>query len=95
MNRRTQDLYRGRVSLPGARYFVTIVTKGRIRSLFGDSVAESVSGEIERLETDGDVLNICAVVMPDHLHWLLELGGRLALGQVVSKLKGKLRQRCP
>ena len=95
MNRRTEDLYRGRVSLPGACYFVTIVTKGRLRSLDCDTVIEAVFREIEGLETDGDVLNICAVVMPDHLHWLLKLGRRLSLGQVISKLKGKLRHGCP
>lgn len=44
---------------------------------------------METHETDGDVVNECAVIMDDHLHWLFELKGRLSLGRVVAKLKTK------
>ncbi|MGB0417091.1 MAG: transposase, partial [Coraliomargarita sp.] len=42
---------------------------------------------MELLENNGDIENICATVMPDHVHWLFVLGARLPLGRIVSKWK--------
>ena len=86
--RRTEDLHKGRLSEAGARYFVTITTKQR-RPCLKNNMA-SVLGMMESIELAGGVLNLCAVIMPDHLHWLFELGDQLALGRVVSKFKGSL-----
>jgi len=41
------------------------------------------------MTTDGTWLLRCAVVMPDHLHLLIELGARLPLAKAVQRLKAK------
>jgi len=49
-------------------------------------------------EIEAHASTLCYVVMPDHVHWLLELGGDIGLSRVVQKFKSlsarKLRQRC-
>ena len=42
-------------------------------------------------DTQRDAATIAFVVMPDHFHWLLELGERLTLGRIVARLKSQTR----
>jgi len=42
---------------------------------------------MEDLEKTGDLKNYCSTVMPDHVHWLFQLGARLSLGRVVARWK--------
>jgi len=39
----------------------------------------------------GDTQTLAATVMPDHTHWLFQLGGRLTFGRVVARLKTETR----
>ncbi len=41
------------------------------------------------METDAIWLSRCAVVMPDHVHLLLQLADKLTLGKAVARLKSK------
>lgn len=41
------------------------------------------------METDSVWLSRCAVVMPDHIHLLVQLADRLTLGKAVARLKSK------
>ncbi len=85
--RKTDRLYRGRVSITGARYFVTLTTDNRVRCLQSSETQRALLKQMETQMADGDLINECAVVMHDHVHWLFELTGRLPLGRVIAKFK--------
>ncbi|MDQ8180883.1 transposase [Pelagicoccus sp. SDUM812005] len=87
--RNTQALRRGRVSVPNARYFVTVCTRDRAPVLCSDEVWLSLVQQWENQELEGDMSLHCMVLMPDHLHVVFRLGARLKLGQVVGKFKSK------
>ena len=78
----------GRVSLPNNIYSVASVTAGRV-PLF--ALPENVEALIEALhdcELAGISQNLAWVVMPDHLHWLLQLQSG-SLGACLQRLKSR------
>jgi putative transposase len=82
-------LRRGRVSTPDATYFLTVCTDRRATGLTDPEVAAKILGEMQAAQTD-DVWSVrCAVIKPDHVPLLIELGPRLPLGKAVSRLKAK------
>jgi REP element-mobilizing transposase RayT len=85
--RQTSDLRKGRISLPGARYFITISAQRPERRLALPETAGAVSGVLARIEKDGDATFLASTIMPDHLHLLALLTGRLTLSRMVGKLK--------
>ena len=82
-------LRRGRVSLPGAEYFLTLCTDGRRAGLDKGIIAKSIIREMRVMETDGTLIIRCATIMPDHMHLFVVLGWRLSLGKTVQRLKAK------
>ncbi|MDR1280775.1 MAG: transposase [Opitutaceae bacterium] len=91
--RQTDNLRRGRISQPDARYFVTFVTQDRTPWL---AAPESARTALRILRTGHDAsdwtLEI-ATCMPDHLHVLFSLSGpRLTIGQCVARWKFQIRQ---
>jgi putative transposase len=80
-------LRKGRVSLPWQVYLVTTATHGR-RPVFLDFFAGCAVG---RCSEDplllGDARMLAWVLMPDHVHWLLQLGERDDLSTVINRLK--------
>ena len=88
--RRNPNLWRRRVSLPGARYFITCCTRERRAGLTRPSVAKALQEHLSSIEvSDAEVF--CVTVMPDHVHVLFRLGVRLKLGQLVGRLKVQTR----
>ena len=82
-------LRRGRYSRACQAYCITAVTLRR-RPVFAEFVAARLLvRELRRLHDDEAVRSLAWVVMPDHLHWLLQLGDEGVLGQVVKTLKGR------
>jgi REP element-mobilizing transposase RayT len=80
-------LRRGRVSLPAQIYNVTTTTAGRA-PLFRDFAAACAAARcFEDQRLLGDARMLAWVLMPDHVHWLLQLGERDALPTVVARLK--------
>ncbi|GAA3983940.1 transposase [Comamonas faecalis] len=80
-------LRRGRVSLAGAVYLITTVTRQR-QPLFADwrcarEVVRALMGEAALGRAD----TLAYVVMPDHVHWLMQLRGEAALSAVVRSVK--------
>jgi REP element-mobilizing transposase RayT len=80
-------LRRYRYSVPGTAYLVTSVVDGR-RPLFADfdtacRVARCMGGGGKLL----DSRVMAWVLMPDHAHWLVQLGRGLALPATVQRLK--------
>jgi REP element-mobilizing transposase RayT len=85
-------LRRGRVSIPGARYFTTICTEDRTVGLCEPDVASVLIAELQKLDGNGDLRLLAATVMPEHVHFLFILGNRLSLSQVHAKYKVKTRR---
>ena len=80
-------LRRGRVSLPGQVYLVTTAT-GKRQRFFVDFPAGCAAARcFEDRAILGDAHMLAWVLMPDHAHWLLQLGEKDALGAVVNRLK--------
>jgi REP element-mobilizing transposase RayT len=81
-------LRRGRYSQPGGIYFVTTVTKQRIPWFQVFEFARLLCRELEHPDGVLDAQNLCWVVMPDHLHLLLQLENE-PLGRVMNRLKSR------
>ncbi len=76
----TRQLRRGRTSLPNQIYHITTTTFRR-EKIFADLFAGRKAVESLRRESQsGRCETLCFVVMPDHLHWLMQLceGGSLS-----------------
>ncbi|WP_433852882.1 REP-associated tyrosine transposase [Stenotrophomonas nitritireducens] len=67
------ELRKGRHSMQGAVYAVTVNTRHR-QALFRDaSMAEVVREQLRYSDNEGSSQTHAWVVMPDHLHWLFTL----------------------
>lgn len=83
------DLLKGRVSLPRQAYHVTTCTEGR-RPLFRDfACARLLVVEMRALHEAELLESLAWVIMPDHLHWLFQLGERETLSATVKRLKAR------
>jgi len=82
-------LRRGRASMQGAEYFLTVCTNERKTGLTTPQVVEAILGEVRAMEADETWQMRCLVVMPDHFHLLMVLGERLTLGKSIARLKAK------
>ena len=90
--RRTGKLPMGRLSIAGARYFVTFVTQRRIPWLHESKSARAVLGALRRWHEEKDGAILAATVMPDHVHVIFALGARLSAGQWVGRWKSDVRR---
>src|SRR6266568_6393917 len=84
-----ESLRRGRWSEKGAWYFVTLCVEGRALGLTMDALALVVRDEIGACEKAAHWRVAAAVIMPDHLHMLIELTGALPLSRIVARVKAK------
>ena len=90
----TRDALRiGRYSESGRIYLVTTATLGRRRVFDDFACARCLVGEMRRLAERGGVVSLAWVVMPDHLHWLLQLGEGADLSESIRALKGRSAHR--
>ena len=81
-------LRKGRLSRPGHIYFITSVCKDR-SPLFADDIAAGIAHccLLDEL-TWPDARCLAWVIMPDHLHALIQLGVKEPLSLVVQRMKG-------
>jgi len=80
-------LRKGRASIANGVYLITTTTFER-QKLFDDfPVGCAVARCFEDADFLGDAAMLAWVLMPDHVHWLLQLGERDGLGRVVNRLK--------
>lgn len=91
--RTTERLHVGRVSSPGAIYFVTFVTADRVPWLRERRATAALLGALGSWHDEGDGVVLAATVMSDHVHVLFELGTRLDVGRCVSRWKTVGRQQ--
>ena len=83
------DLRKGRYSQKNRIYCVTTVTNDRYPFFVKFTAARLLVGEMRHLHINGQVVSLAWVIMPDHLHWLLQLSGESSLSDVVKLLKGR------
>lgn len=82
-------LRKGRMSLPQQVYHLTISTHER-RAVFGDwQHSRPVAHALNDPSLIRDARTLAWVLMPDHLHWLLQLGERAELSRVVQAVKSR------
>lgn len=81
-------LRKGRCSQPGGIYFVTMVTRQRIPWFQVFDFAAIMCRCLTRPSGMGDAANLCWVVMPDHVHFLLQLG-EMPLDRIVQGMKSR------
>ncbi|MDP2786893.1 MAG: transposase [Pseudomonadota bacterium] len=88
------DLRKGRHSETHRAYFVTTVLAERQLRLFADLfIARLVVAEMRALHQSGTVNSFAWVVMPDHVHWLLQLGESIDLSATVKRFKARSAHR--
>ncbi len=83
------DLRKGRVSIPGQIYFLTAVTWGRTPWFEDFQLGRQVAGVFHTLALAHPGLSLAWVVMPDHVHWLVQLPEGLSLDQLMRRFKGR------
>ncbi len=91
--RGVSQLRRGRFSAAGQIYHITAVTCGR-QPVFEDLVSGRIVVNCLMYEAVHErAQTLCYVVMPDHLHWLLQLDGKCSLSAVVQTMKSQSARR--
>jgi REP element-mobilizing transposase RayT len=79
----------GRWSEPHSDYFLTLCTAQKSTGLTTAVIPAAIWAQVEDMEMDGCWQLRCGVIMPDHLHLLVQLGERLALSRCIQRLKAK------
>lgn len=82
-----KDLRKGRVSASGRIYLVTSVTLGREPIFLNLYAARKVIQCLRQSKKLGRTETLAFVVMPDHLHWLVQLTSDLPVSRVVGDVK--------
>ncbi len=80
-------LRKGRVSIANGIYLITTTTLDRQKLFNHFNAGCAVAKCIEDKKLLGDAKMLAWVLMPDHLHGILQLGDRDELGTVVNRLK--------
>ncbi|NCS65490.1 MAG: transposase [Hydrogenophilales bacterium CG03_land_8_20_14_0_80_62_28] len=81
-------LRKGRVGQVGGVYHITTVTRGRIACFESLENGRKVVRELMALQHTGRAETLCFMLMPDHLHWLMQLH-KGKLSDAVKLLKGR------
>jgi putative transposase len=89
--RGARALRRARYSIHGGTYFLTLCTNDRTQGLNAPAIVAKIKGQLLSAEADEIIRCHAVVIMPDHLHLLISLVGKLRLSQFVARLKVKTR----
>lgn len=84
---RAHALRRGRWSQPGGVYLLTFVTDGRQPRFAEWEAASRVAAALASTDAWQDTTLLCWVLMPDHWHGLVQLGGRESLSRTVGRAR--------
>jgi REP element-mobilizing transposase RayT len=82
-----RSLRSGRRSITGQYYHIIACTAERRRVFANFHCGREVVRSIRRLQAEGMARSIAFVVMPDHLHWLMQLHDRQSLSVCVGSMK--------
>lgn len=83
----SKSLRRGRYSESQRVYLITSVTDGRQPYFAPLLPARTLVQQLMECEQAGYAVTLAYVVMPDHFHWLMQLGDRGSLSSVVQRVK--------
>jgi putative transposase len=86
----SKNLREGRYSEPGRIYLTTFVTVSR-EALFTDLLTARLV--ITSLKNSKGAETLCFVVMPDHVHWLLQLRPHGKLSSAIRGVKSSSARR--
>jgi len=73
--------------MPGQVYSLTMVTKKRQQVFTNFKQARKVIQILREVEKQKWATTLCFVLMPDHLHWLMQLGETKELSSLVQQFK--------
>ena len=91
--RKTSNLRKGRISVPGARYFLTGTVENRANSFSSILSRETALEEVDRMATEGDWEPLNACIMPDHFHLVCVWTGQASsLSRTIAKYKTRIRR---
>jgi REP element-mobilizing transposase RayT len=90
--RQTDNLHKGRLSIAGAQYFITLVARDRKPWLTGPTACGTTLKVLQGWHAENQGRILAATIMPDHVHVLFELGGRLTVGQTIARWKTETRK---
>ena len=83
------DLRKGRFSEANRIYFITTVTQNRSEIFKDFNSARIVINSMRQLHECEYVQSLSWVVMPDHLHWLIQLSDEYSLAEIIKRLKAQ------
>ena len=86
-SRGSHQLRKGRQSIPEVHYFLTTSTFDQKPILSRSEVVQIIFDTFEWLEAQGRIRWICIMIMPDHLHTVIQLGQDQTLPKVMHSLK--------
>ncbi len=86
-NRKSHQLRKGRHAVSGTYYFLTTATFKRRCILSSPQVAQIIFDAFQWLENEGRLKWICVVIMPDHIHAVIQLSCNQTLAGVIHSLK--------
>jgi REP element-mobilizing transposase RayT len=86
-------LRRGRTSLDGQIYLVTFTTFDRRRCFIDHEAARAACRAVTDARLWEHSALLAWVLMPDHWHGIVELGGGQSLARVVNRLKSNVARR--
>ena len=73
----------------GQAYFVTACCYEQKFVFRNTAAAKLMMRELWQQGSQGDFQSLAFVVMPDHIHWLLQLTGETTLSDIVGRTKGR------
>ncbi|MCQ8879464.1 transposase [Pseudoalteromonas shioyasakiensis] len=82
----SKKLLKGRHSIKGHFYAITICCQNNRPLFYNFQTACIAAQAIQRFQDSGAVNTICYSLMPDHLHWLLQLQDK-TLSEVMRQFK--------
>ncbi len=83
------DLLKGRISETNRVYHITVCTENRLPWFLNIDCGRLVVKQMRLLEQQQSVWSLAWVVMPDHVHWLFQLGYMQSLSQTIKTFKGR------
>lgn len=77
----------GRWSACGRVYLITTITSSRMQLFTRHDAARIACRSFLKFEREGASSLVAWVLMPDHVHWVVQLGAGESLSQTVNRLK--------
>ncbi|MEI8705642.1 REP-associated tyrosine transposase [Pseudoalteromonas sp. B62] len=86
---RSDLLRKGRVSLINRFYSITLVAHKREDKFISIDINRLIIKEMKNIEDQKAAKTIAFVIMPNHVHWLIQLGNEKSLSDVIKSFKGR------